>query len=469
MRSLFLRIFLYFWLAMGLILAGGVVVTTAFIGKQVQAAQKLDLTELAASAEKLFADEGARGLKRWVIDTERAHAALWVYVVDVDSSRDVLGRDLPEFMSKRVRLLARGGVFNDPRFTRLGPPMFDPLRGSARITGPDGKLYLLMLSLRPELSIIGTANVQFMLLVIALSVSGLVCWVLARSLTRPVALLQGGVRAVAEGNLDARVGTELAGRKDELGVLARDFDQMAERLRLLLQSKEVLLRDISHELRTPLARLRLALGLARRENADLNREHDRIEREAERLDELIGEVLRLSRLTTAQPTLAHEKFDFAQLVSDTVDDARLEATVQDKEVVWRSPGPIEIDADEELLRRGVENVLRNAVRFTPAASSVELSLQKTSDNVVLTIRDYGPGVPDSELSRLFEPFYRVTQARERDSGGYGLGLAITAQVLALHGGSVVAHNAPGGGLIVRLTIPLKSSAANGTEAVKKFT
>lgn len=455
MRSLFLRIFLYFWLAMGLILAGGVLVATVFIGRQVQTLQRLDLTELAAGAEKHFVTEGRRGLKKWVADTERQHAALWVYVVDVATSRDVLGRNLPEFLSKRVQLLARGGVFGDPRFGRLGPPMFDPLRGSARINGPDGKVYLLMLSLRPQLSMIGTPDVQLMLFTIALTISGLICWVLTRSVTRPVTLLQSAVRSVTAGDLDTRVGNELAGRSDELGVLARDFDQMAERLRVLLKSKEVLLRDISHELRTPLARLRLALGLARRQGADLEREHDRIEREAERLDELIGEVLHLSRLTTAQPMLSHAKFDFAQLVADIVEDARLEATAQGKDIVWRSQGPTQIDADEELLRRGVENVLRNAVRFTPSGSNVELHLQRTPEQVMLTVRDHGPGVPETDLPRLFEPFYRVAQARERDSGGYGLGLAITAQVFALHAGAAVARNAPGGGLVVTLTVPMK--------------
>ena len=220
------------------------------------------------------------------------------------------------------------------------------------------------------------------------------------------------------------------------------------------------MRDVSHELRTPLARLRLALGLARREGADLEREHDRIEREAERLDELIGEILRLARLNSAHQNVNREEFDYAGLISAVAEDARIEASAQGKLVSFGYSGALQIQGDQELLRSAIENVVRNALRFTAVNTAVEISLRSEGQMALLEVRDHGPGVPEAELQRLFEPFYRVTmQARERDTGGYGLGLAITARVMNVHHGKVEARNAVDGGLLVTLNVPLKSPTA----------
>lgn len=462
MRSLFLRIFLSFWLAMGLILACTVLVSATLIVRSMDALQKLDPVELSVAAERRALSEGLPGLKKWIAETQHRQPALYAFVLDV-SGRDILQRDLPDYLKRRWREFAKSE--GNPGYRKRGPwPAGDAMRSTTQINGPDGATYTLLFGFRRELSMLGAPKVQFTLLAIALVVSGAVCWLLTRSVAHPVMRLQAGARTLAAGNLNVRVGDEFSKRQDELGVLARDFDQMAERLRLLVASKEVLLRDISHELRTPLARLRLALGLARREGADLAREHERIEREAERLDELIGEVLRLSHLTTAQPSLNYERFDLSQLVTDIVDDARIEAAAHGKSLNWNSSGAVQIDADVELLRRGIENVLRNAVRFTAEGTSVDLALKQEADTIVLTISDHGPGVPEQELPRLFEPFYRVAQARERDSGGYGLGLAITAQVFALHGGAVAARNGAAGGLVVVLTIPTKPLPASQSKA-----
>jgi two-component system sensor histidine kinase CpxA len=321
-------------------------------------------------------------------------------------------------------------------------------------------VYTLLFAQAPAWSraVLGTADVQLLQLFIVLGISGSVSWYLARTMTRPVERLQASARALANGNLDARVGDEFFLRKDELSVLAHDFDQMADRLRGLIDSKERLLRDVSHELRTPLARLRLALGLARREGANLEREHDRIQREAERLDELIGDILSLARLDTSQPrfTLQHEPLDLAALIAGVVEDARIEATAQGKQITFDHPGELEIQGVEEMLHSAIENVVRNAVRFTAPGTAVELSLKQYGGTAVLTVRDHGPGVPEAELSRLFEPFYRVQQqARERDTGGYGLGLAITSRVMVGHGGDVSARNAIDGGLIITFNVPVK--------------
>jgi two-component system sensor histidine kinase CpxA len=286
----------------------------------------------------------------------------------------------------------------------------------------------------------------------------IVSWWLARYVARPVTRLQASARAIAAGNLDARVGAAFGRRRDELGVLARDFDQMAERVRALIAARDVLLRDVSHELRSPLARLRVALGLARRPQADTERELDRIEREAERLDALIGEILQLSRLSSPEPLLATTEFDLGALLEEVVADASLEGAAQGKTIATTGSSSAYVPGDPELLRSAIENVLRNAVRFTAPDTSVAVSLETRAREIVIAVQDRGPGVPAAELERIFEPFYRVATSRDRSSGGTGLGLAIAARVVALHAGTITAHNGADGGLTIEIRLPRHSSA-----------
>ncbi|HSG64164.1 MAG TPA: ATP-binding protein, partial [Gammaproteobacteria bacterium] len=359
--------------------------------------------------------------------------------------------------------LARRGALEPPG--RDGP-RHRMHRWAPQIVGPEGDSYVLlpMPAGEPPFAVLGTHDVWLGLLVLALASSGVVAWWLARYVSRPVTRLQQSARALASGNLDARVGTAFTRRRDELGVLARDFDRMAEQLRELIALKETLLRDISHELRSPLARMRVALGLARRPGAAVDRELDRIEREAERLDELIAQILRVSRLASTDPGLRQEPCDLGALVSAVVDDVRLEAVAGERQIDWQTPDGILVDGDADLLRSAVENVLRNAVRFTAPGSAVRVFLHQVGDRAVLHIHDAGPGVPEGELERIFEPFYRSGDARDRSSGGTGLGLSITARVLALHGGTARALNAPEGGLIVELELPLVAAAQRGDSA-----
>jgi two-component system sensor histidine kinase CpxA len=267
--------------------------------------------------------------------------------------------------------------------------------------------------------------------------------------------LQSSARSLAAGNLEARVGEEFSSRRDELGVLARDFDTMAEDIRTLIASKEDLLRAMSHELRSPLARLRVALGLARRPQADITKQLDRIELEAERLDTLIGQMLQLSQLRAAKPILPSDPIDLTSLLSEVVEDARLEASAADKQVDWTPGDNLWMNGDHDLLRSAIENVLRNAVRFTEPGSAVSVALQRENRDALIAIEDHGPGVPEAELARIFEPFYRVAESRDRDSGGTGLGLAITARVVGLYSGQVRAQQASTGGLRVEIRMPLK--------------
>jgi signal transduction histidine kinase len=229
---------------------------------------------------------------------------------------------------------------------------------------------------------------------------------------------------------------------------------MAERLRALLESHRELLRDVSHELRSPLARLQIALGLARRPNADLEQEFDRIERETVRLDELIGEILSLSRLDDPARSVIVEPVNLEELLETLLENARVEAEPRSIRLQLDSSAALSVEGDRELIYRAVENVLRNAVRFSPDGAVVELAVEQRAQQAVIRICDHGPGVPPASLERIFEPFFCVAKARDRDSAGYGIGLAITARVAALHGGSVSARNEALGGLQVEICLPL---------------
>jgi two-component system sensor histidine kinase CpxA len=309
------------------------------------------------------------------------------------------------------------------------------------------------------LNLLSEPDVRLVLFAFALFISGVVCWWLARYVSKPVERLQTSARSLAAGNLEARVGEEFSRRKDELGVLARDFDTMADHVRNLIASKESLMRALSHELRSPLARLRVALGLARREGADLARQFDRIELEAERLDILIGQMLQLSQLRAVEPGLTRVSVELTNLLNEVVEDARLEATAANRQVEWTPGASVEIEGDYDLLRSAIENVLRNAVRFTAEGTAVTVILQREAHGVRVVIEDCGPGVPAEDLQRIFEPFYRVAESRDRDSGGTGLGLAITARVVDLFGGEVVASNRPEGGLRVAIRLPSRVAVA----------
>jgi signal transduction histidine kinase len=292
----------------------------------------------------------------------------------------------------------------------------------------------------------------------------LTSWRLARHLSAPIRRIQAGARALASENLESharaatRVSAGLEGRRDELADLARDFDAMADQLRANRGAITRLLRDISHELRSPLARMRVALGLARQPPADLSRQLDRLEREIERLDSLITQVLKLARLHGTDAPFARETFDLDEVIEEVVRDANFEGAVKNCRVLSRGAVNAAINGNRDLVRSAVENVLRNAVRYSPQDSPVDVSVERSREGVAILIRDKGPGVPDGDLERIFEPFYRVAESRDRDTGGEGIGLAITAQVLKAHGGWAKAANSPGGGFEVRLNLPASAPA-----------
>jgi len=297
-------------------------------------------------------------------------------------------------------------------------------------------------------------------LIIAIISSGIVCYLLAWFMTKPIVRLRTATRQLAAGDLSARTGAPVATRSDEVAGLMRDFDAMAERIETLLKAQSRLLNDISHELRSPLARLNVALGLARQragvESSDML---DRIELEASRLNELIGRILTLARLEDGEQSAPQTPVALDEIVLSVTEDAEFEAQARLCHVHTSIPeGDWKVRGNASLLHSAVENVVRNAIRYTQEGTSVDVDLaSETKGGVyeaVLRVSDSGPGVPPEALSKLFEPFYRLDDARERLTGGVGLGLAITERAVRFHGGRVKASNRQGGGLVIEIRLPL---------------
>ena len=290
-------------------------------------------------------------------------------------------------------------------------------------------------------------------------VGGLVCLGLAWRLTAPIRRLRTAAQRLAGGNLSARVGAGRTQGGDEIAALGRDFDLMAERIEGLMTAQRQLLRDISHELRSPLARLNVALELARqRSGPGSGGALDRIECEAERLNELIGQLLTLTQLESGGEQLERGPVPLKDLVESIAADADFEAQTRNRAVRAVVEDDVTIQGSEEMLRRGIENVVRNALRYTAEHTQVNIVVSRrrggSGDAAVIRIRDHGPGVPEEVLPRLFLPFYRVADARDRQTGGTGIGLAITERAVRLHDGTVTAVNSSDGGLSVEIVLPV---------------
>lgn len=279
---------------------------------------------------------------------------------------------------------------------------------------------------------------------------------LARSVTGPTVALRRAAARVASGDFAVQGTIVSETRRDELGELVRDFELMASQLAQARDAQLQLLADISHELRSPLARLSVALELARaKAGPESAGAMARIERESDRMNALIGELMTLSRLEAGMEHPGEETFSLSTLVMAVGEDADFEAQARGGRVVVQVEADLQATGSSELLRRAVENVVRNALRYTVEGSAVELTLGTVEKERRITVRDHGPGVPEAALAQLFLPFWRVGTDRDRASGGIGLGLAIADRAVRLHGGSITAENVPSGGLLMTLRLPLE--------------
>ena len=456
-----------FWAAMAVIVGGSIAITFTIAAREYEAPDLQRRPSVAIQASEVLAQGGVGSLKAWLNANRTSIKDRDLYIIGPDGT-DILGRRLSESAARRLAYFNRDEFYNrdEPRTLRPPPGNFRPSRAAPQIVAADGSAYtVLAVPRRP--SIFGALSlpaISLTILGVALIVSALTSWWLARHLSAPISRIQAGARTLASEKLDMqahpplRVSTGLEGRRDELAVLARDFDAMADRLRANRGAITRLLRDISHELRSPLARMRVALGLARQPPADLALQLDRMEREVERLDSLISQVLKLARLHGTDAPFARETFDIDELIEEVVRDANFEGAVKNCSVRLEGAAKADVNGNRDLVRSAIENVLRNAVRYSPPGAPVEVTVTRRESGLAILIRDRGPGVPSGDLERIFKPFYRVAEARDRDTGGEGIGLAITAQVMEAHGGSANAFNRHGGGFEVWLDLPTAALA-----------
>lgn len=327
------------------------------------------------------------------------------------------------------------------------------------ITSPDGKPYIVVGS-RDYLHVFplpfaGNPKMAFQLSIVLL-LSGIVCFFLTRYLVAPLIVLRDAARRFASGEFSVRVRKRIGSREDEMTELARDFDAMADQIESLMKLQQQLIGIVSHELRSPLARLNVALDLARQKIGNEEAVHalNRIEEEAQELNEMIGDLLTLTRLESGNVSFEKKPIDIVELVREIAEDGDFEAQGSNRGVKFVMFDKCFIFGNIELLKSAVENVVRNAIRYTRENTDVEISIRlQNHAKVQIAVRDHGPGLPEKELSNIFQPFYRVSNSRERQTGGTGLGLSISERAVHLHRGIIIAANASDGGLIVCITLP----------------
>jgi signal transduction histidine kinase len=463
MKSLFLKIFLSFWMAFALFMVLAILVTLAF-RPRISSWEALLATAMNDSVNA-YEQKGNAGLGEYLDNLEKTqHVRVFLFNENME---EVLHRGAPEWALR----VAKGG----PRIPKEGfifpaPP---PVLRDSRASSDGLHRYTLVLSPPPGPRLfLGPRGLPLPGLIIAVISSGLVCYLLSWFLTMPIVRLRAATRQLAAGDLTARAGAPNIGRRDEVAGLMRDFDGMAERLENLVEAQSRLLNDISHELRSPLARLNVALGLARqRANPEAASMLERIELEASRLNELIGRILTLARLEDGEQRVPASLILLDEIVLTVAEDAEFEAQARHCHVRSEiSPGVWAVRADASLLHSAIENVVRNAIRYTGEGTTVEIHLEKTqgagAPEAVVRINDCGPGVPAEALEKMFQPFYRLDDARGRQTGGVGLGLAITERAVRFHGGRVAASNRPEGGLMVEIRLPLTPATVGEEEALE---
>jgi len=458
MRTMFIKLFFWFWLAT--ILSGLVFFLLAFNLRLAPMHEERtrhfdsELTQILSQALTLYGRSAAAEFEKEGTMPEPgtqpgAPSAFGVYIFAGDGR--ALSQGVTPPLREAVLRMVNAGKAPEARDIIV-----------VKVLGPSGKPYLAAAQMRPGPPPPAPSESfpfppdWWLQMLITFMVSGLVCYGLSWRITAPVRRLRAAAQGLALGDLACRVAVSGEGTGDELSDLGRDFNLMAVRIEKLVTAQKQLVRDVSHELRSPLARLNVALAIARKQSpSSVEPALNRIEMEGERLNQLIGELLTLSQLEGGV-ALEKTEVDLAQLADEVSRDADFEARACNRRVQFLPVPGLVLWGNREMLRRAVENVVRNAVRYTAQGSTVEVSLERAAGpQAVLRVRDFGPGVPQEQLLDIFHPFYRVAEARDRQSGGTGIGLAITERTVTLHGGTIAARNISNAGLEQEIRLPLE--------------
>ena len=452
--KLFLKMFLSFWLATILMIAG--ILTASDMLPIITSQDKRNRVDPVVASQRLaqaintYEAHGAAAFLSALRNqpTNIHHYNLLLvdgndkvlirdgreYATDPEMARDVLDSGHSEFLRLGFR-----AVFAYPIRSATGR------RYAAVMSVADSRIRIMNLRLWYDMTI-------------AMICTLIVCVGLSLYLTRPITRLREAAQRLAGGDLSARAVPQRMTRRDELGDLARDFDAMAGQIQLLMAAQQRFFADVSHELGAPLTRMQLALALLRRRfGQEGDAEIARIERETDKLRNLVQQLLFLASVEAASwPPESLTAISLRSFCEDVLEDARFEAQ-QNHRKLSGACDEIRTLVYPALLRRAVDNILRNAIRYTPEGSEVSLDgkVDTAAQEITLTIRDYGSGVPESMLFDIFRPFFRTAPGRESNSGGTGLGLAIASEVVRLHDGTIRAQNHKDGGLFVTITLPIR--------------
>lgn len=457
MRSLYWKIFISFWLATVVI----IVITTWVISllahkSSMVAHEQVFMDSYATAAVSTFESGNTSALNKWF---EKAGKNKDMHFYLLSSKKGVIGDKNPPEAVKNIAKNLIDEELNQGLFK------FNNLVISHEVVSPSGALYrLAAITNKPiySFSQVPWGGLALRVL-LGVFISGLICYLLSYYLTQPLRLLGQAAKSIGQGELSTRVGKFKGHSRDEIAQLSQDFDRMAEQLEAIMHAKERLLSDISHELRSPLARLQIAIELARKKSHDSN-QFDRMEKECNQLNHLIGEILEYARLENATENLHYNSINLTDLLRQLVEDIRFEAQHQHVNIYFQYDEEVSIKADKRLLHRAIENILRNALKYTPIQGNIWLTqhCNPTEKTVTIKILDQGPGVPEAELAKLTDPFYRVDTSREKKTGGYGLGLSIAMEAIHLHHGELYFSNHPDSGLLVSIILPLGNIDTNTT-------
>ena len=460
MSRLALKIFAGIWLAFLLLLAGLSFVVDRWNAipdpQPLGSAQLRQWQQMQERTATVFQRRGLGGLAQFARDV-RENRGMDLFLLG-DDGQDLLGQQVPASVQEFFLAHRGGRPLMHMREQRM---VLGPAAVANAAENIPGQLILWLpitdVALAPASSLWQGPNAPRRLAV-AVVASGIVALLLSLSLTRPLRRLRVAVRRLGDGNFEHADLDEAARRRDEIGDLAREFQTMAQRLKLTTEARQRLLRDLSHELRSPLARLQASIELEElRTGGKGSAGFERMLSECQRLNSMIGGILALSRAEHAANELRTESFDLAEMLHTLVEDAQVEGEPANKRVRCNALNAAPFVGNEATIASGVENVLRNALRYTPGGGTVVATLREAPEYYEISICDEGPGVPEEDLPRIFEPFYRAANGSGAPGEGTGVGLAITANALLQHGGKVGAHNRREGGLELLLKLPKPKS------------
>lgn len=431
MKSVYLKILVWCFATLLISLGAFMMVTPFVSGAAARGHFITDVHALqTAEAEEAYAAGGSAGVAAYL---NRLHR----FLRERDYATDAQGKDLATGEDRSALLKLARPITEPPRQTH-GQMVFVT-------NSEDGKIHLIS-TIDPPIGIANLFPYYFPLILAAVA---LVCWLLAVSIASPLRALARAVDRFGRGDLSVRLKSQ---RNDEIGDLSRSFDRMAERIGTLMMGERRLLQDVSHELRSPLARLSLAAELVRTAQ-DRDAAVDRMAREIDRLSDLVGTLVEVTRAEGDPSATRLEPLRLGELLREVIADCHIDADARGCGINVSDEAEATLRADRELLRRAVENVVRNAIRYTPEGATVDVRTERAGESVRISVRDSGPGVPEELLPRIFQPFFRVDDSRDSSTGGVGLGLAIAYRAVSVHHGRLWAQNA-NPGLNVWIELPV---------------